>query len=954
MLLYLVTTAMVASLPESMARHYHGITTSRGVAIDGQMASLSEVEFVHWCQQNRIPALGRELIERIRLAPPSRRVTSRKSNVPGRYASLLMGETRLFESATVELAGGICEYEFNKHGLVLEYYEQPEPILLEYLSDKGRPVHVRHTPDFFVIKKDSAGYEEWKPEEQLQKLAVESPGRYEFADGHWRCPPGKRYAERFGLYYRVRSSAEIQWTLVRNYSYLKDYLRSDRPSVDPAIAHIAAMTVMERPGITLADLTERAVECGGCLDHILSLIGDRKLYVDLATEPLADPDFVRVFPDEISARACWPSKHEDENLSGLELVSWRGRIWQVISYDDRMFLLSEGEAEELSKADFDSLTRKGQAVPLSQRALQGLSDEGRERWLAASPRDREVANERARLIQLFKAGRYEEPSQIQRGQKFERVAGAPTARAIRRWIQMSKAARKTCGYGYIGLLPNFSKRGKRIEGISNIKTRELLDDSVKKFATLKNQTAYAVWCLFLKRCVDEQVPHVSYKGFKKALLRAYSYDQVFGRKGKRGAYDLLPFALHLYHNTPKHGDRPFEVGHIDHTEIEIELVSTDGAVVLGRPWLSLLIDAYSRRVLSFHLSFEPPSYRSCMMVLRTCVQRHGRLPDNIVVDGGPEFYSKYFETFLALFEVTKVERPPGQPRTGNVIERIFGTTHRKFIYNLAGNTQLTKTPRLVTKSTDPKRHAVWTLARLYARLSEFFFDYYDTTPHATLCQSPGEAFTFGLAATGLRQNRLIAYDVDFVMSTMPTTDKGTAKVERGSGVKINNYHYWCPEFQNPLVHGREISVCYDPFDIGTAYAYVPTMRRWVVCHSQHHAWLRGRSEKYMRLASEELRQRKHNYNGTFETRALRMAEVLEKLETEEEELRRQRLKDAELQQVLVQVDPNFSYYAAPGGEAATTSGMDGTVGRDSSAETMDQKPVNPASTKGKLRLLNRF
>ena len=75
--------------------------------------------------------------------------------------------------------------------------------------------------------------------------------------------------------------------------------------------------------------------------------------------------------------------------------------------------------------------------------------------------------------------------------------------------------------------------------------------------------------------------------------------------------------------------------------------------MLGRPWMTLLIDAYSRRVLPIYLTFDPPSYRSCMMVLRECVRRHKRLPQIVVVDGGKEFESTYFEALLATHQCTK-------------------------------------------------------------------------------------------------------------------------------------------------------------------------------------------------------------------------------------------------------------------------------------------------------------
>ena len=94
--------------------------------------------------------------------------------------------------------------------------------------------------------------------------------------------------------------------------------------------------------------------------------------------------------------------------------------------------------------------------------------------------------------------------------------------------------------------------------------------------------------------------------------------------------------------------------------------------ILGRPWYTMLTDAFSRRLLAIFLTFDPPSYRSCMMVLRECVRRHGRLPQSLVVDGGKEFGSVYFDTLLARFECTKKTRPPAKARFGSVCERLFG------------------------------------------------------------------------------------------------------------------------------------------------------------------------------------------------------------------------------------------------------------------------------------------
>jgi putative transposase len=52
-------------------------------------------------------------------------------------------------------------------------------------------------------------------------------------------------------------------------------------------------------------------------------------------------------------------------------------------------------------------------------------------------------------------------------------------------------------------------------------------------------------------------------------------------------------------------------------------------------------------MLAVHVSYEPPSYREVLMAFRFCVQRYGRLPQEIVVDHGPEFGSVYFEALLS-------------------------------------------------------------------------------------------------------------------------------------------------------------------------------------------------------------------------------------------------------------------------------------------------------------------
>ncbi len=167
-------------------------------------------------------------IQQIRSSPPSRRVQSRVGNVSGRYPSQKMGVTIQFESHHHELAG-IYSMEYDSE--VLEYYDQPPRIKLNYESASGRHLGVWHTPDFFVIHREQAGWSEWKTSQELERLAIKMPHRYQQTQtGQWRCPPGEAIAMQWGLEYRIRTDSEIDWALQRNLYFLEDYFRAETES----------------------------------------------------------------------------------------------------------------------------------------------------------------------------------------------------------------------------------------------------------------------------------------------------------------------------------------------------------------------------------------------------------------------------------------------------------------------------------------------------------------------------------------------------------------------------------------------------------------------------------------------------------------------------------------------------------------------------------------------------
>lgn len=265
------------------------------------------------------------------------------------------------------------------------------------------------------------------------------------------------------------------------------------------------------------------------------------------------------------------------------------------------------------------------------------------------------------------------------------------------------------------------------------------------------------------------------------------------------------------------------------------------------------------------------------------------------MDGGKEFGSVYFEALLACCEITKKTRPPAKSRFGSIIERLFGTTNTQFVHNLTGNTQITRNVRQVTKSNNPKNRAVWTLPVLFDRLCEWAYSVYDRIEHSTLSQTPQEAFSQGMLNAGERSHRLIPFNEEFRLMTLPSTVKGTAKIDYDRGVKINKIFYWSDEFRVPEVAGNSVPVRYDPFDMGIAYVYVSG--KWRECRSQHFRVFKNRSEREIYMATEELRKKQ----GTRPVTTAVLAKFMESVEAEEI-LLKQRMIDREQRPVLTLVN----------------------------------------------------
>jgi transposase InsO family protein len=816
-----------------------------------------------------------------------------------------MGYVIKAESYKVEYAF-VQEAEYSDD--VLEYYDQPPAIRLEYLSRSGRSQRPWHTADYFVLRQTEVGWEECKPEQELQRLARLQPHRYCLDDtGEWRCPPGEAYATPRGLYYRVRSSRQINWIAQANWEYLADYYRRfDNLIIKENVATAVAPYIEGRPGISLAQLRREAPYLTA--DDLNILIVKQLIYVDLNTYRLAEPEQTPVYSSHEEALAYVARSQRTQPSDTIEARGTRAveiAVDRLVDWDAVTWRINTVSAREIRLVPFGAAGAE-EPLTMPRRAFSALIDSGRITGSARAHRDDLTSAARDLLARASASALAEETRRAELRKRYLAVGSAASsdqlsaatiasARTLRRWSARWRDAEIAYGSGFIGLLPTYHRCGRGAQ---------LPDDCIALIETViatyydsvTHRLKRGAYGEFLLRCAEAHLEPPSERTFYRRVKHHLpAAEQAQHRSGARGAYRYKDFHREQERTVTRHGDHAWSTAYIDHTELDIELVSADTGKRLGRPWLTLLISGSTRLVLAYTLSFDRPTAASCMLALRECVRRHHRLPQTLVVDGGAEFRSVYFEALLARYEVTKRQRPPHEPRFGAVLERLFGTANTQFIYHLLGNTQLTHQKRQVTVSTNPKTHACWTLKALAERLEEWAYHLYAQISHPALGQSPRDAYTQSLERDGARTHLHIPYDQDFIVSTYASTRKGSAKVQPGRGVQIHHLFYWCDAMRDPSVEGQSAPVRYDPYDITVAYAYIRGLwRRCVIAQAADFA---GCSERELALLTQELRRRQQIVRGraTVEITQRQLAEF-QRSNAQTEQVLMQRLRDHELRE----------------------------------------------------------
>src|SRR6266513_3129680 len=136
---------------------------------------LDGIGLLTYCRRLKLSKETQELLKGIRDSPPSRTPGAHRGNMPIWYPSKKMQCIIKAESAKVEFAFLLAA---EHDDAVLEIWDQPPSIPLEYEDRRGRVQRPMHTPDYFLFRTSGAEWVECKSSQELLKQAEAGPNRY--------------------------------------------------------------------------------------------------------------------------------------------------------------------------------------------------------------------------------------------------------------------------------------------------------------------------------------------------------------------------------------------------------------------------------------------------------------------------------------------------------------------------------------------------------------------------------------------------------------------------------------------------------------------------------------------------------------------------------------------------------------------------------------------------------
>ena len=307
------------------------------------------------------------------------------------------------------------------------------------------------------------------------------------------------------------------------------------------------------------------------------------------------------------------------------------------------------------------------------------------------------------------------------------------------------------------------------------------------------------------------------------------YTRIRAREGESRARHVCRTTMdgaHAYY--------PLQRVEIDHTVLNWVVLCDVTHLPLGRPVLTVMIDAMSNYVVGFYLSFNSPGLTAVSGVLRNAIMPKDELvnlagtsnrwlaegvPDQFVHDNGVEFHSAAFKLMAwelgSDLKVCRVRTPWLKPH----VERFFGTLDYLTLCKGRVRPQVANMMRI-----DPMKDAAIRFSDLVKGLVMFMTDVHPFQINERKLARPYDLFS-----EGLQRNPPARFPGSWEDLKLVSALSQRRKVNQG-GVQIEGLPYGGPELR-PLLRRRgdsiETLIKLDPDDLGSIYVQDPRTSQWI-------------------------------------------------------------------------------------------------------------------------------
>lgn len=310
------------------------------------------------------------------------------------------------------------------------------------------------------------------------------------------------------------------------------------------------------------------------------------------------------------------------------------------------------------------------------------------------------------------------------------------------------------------------------------------------------------------------------------------FTRLRSREGASAAERAAPRPGGMVANAPN------EIWLIDHTLADLILVDRRYRLPIGRPTITLIIDAYTRMCVGCYVSLGAPSIIQTAMALLTAFMPkeallesighdwpwpcHG-FPEVLHSDNGIDFKSLAIRRGLDTYGVAQEFRPVRQPRYGALIERFIGTLMGEL--HLVPGTTFSNVQR---GEYDSDRRAVMTLDAFETWVL-LQISRYHRSPHRGIDGFTPQSRWDEAVENGFKPRAVPpSYAEDVLLAFLPSAKRQLSR----TGIHFKRLRYWAPWF-GPLIRKGtgSVEIRFDPRDMSYIWVLGPT--GWERGHLYH-------------------------------------------------------------------------------------------------------------------------